>query len=96
MKLQTLTVAAAIALSAALPSFAQETDPAKMTCKDYMAMDAEGMKKAMTDMKTAAMADTMADPAKMNMSDEDMMKMMSAACDGKPDVKMMDMMRTGG
>lgn len=96
MNLHSLTLAAAIVLSAALPSFAQAMDPAKMTCKDYTAMDAEGMKKAMTDLKAAAMADTMADPAKMKMSDEDMMKMMSAACDGKPDMMMMDTMRSGG
>ncbi len=79
----------------AVPALAQDAmDASKMSCKDYSAMDADGMMKATTDLKTAAKDNSMADPKKMEMSDEDVMKMIQSSCEGKPDMMAMDAMHS--
>lgn len=84
---------AATVMALALPAHAAGTmDPAKMTCKDFAAMDSAGMMSATTAMKEAAMKDTMADPAKTAMSDDEVMKMIMTACKDKPDMMVMDSM----
>ena len=72
------------------PVFADEmADMSKMTCKDYMAMDMDGMMKAGMMMKEA-MKD---DAAAMAMTDEEEMKAVSAACEAHPDAMVMDAMK---
>ncbi len=87
LTLATLVLAGAFALPTL--SFADEMDPAKMTCAEYSAMDSDGMMKA-----TEAMH--MAGPdAAMKMDDamaEEAMKMTMTHCDGKPDMMAMDAM----
>jgi hypothetical protein len=79
--------------SLAGPVFAADmVDVSKMTCGEFAAMDSDGMMKATTAIKEAAMADTMADKAKTAMGDEDLMKAITASCDGKPDMMAMDAM----
>lgn len=91
MKMRQMMIAAAgLAFALGQPLFADEMDPAKMSCKDFAAMDADGMMKSTMAMKTAAMEDKMADPAKVKMSDEEVMKMVTKSCDGKPDMMAMD------
>jgi hypothetical protein len=93
MKNALYAAASAIALLAGAPAFAEDAmDASKMTCKDMGAMDEAGMMHATTAIKEAAMKDEMADKAKMEMSDADMMKMIEKACDGKPDMMAMDAM----
>jgi len=81
----------ALAVALAVPSLAlaADMDPAKMTCKDFSAMDSAGMMKA-TD------ALHMASPDKGKKMDEAGMKAaMEAtmkACKGHPDMKAMDAM----
>ena len=81
-----LILAATLALLAA-PVFADTMmDPAKMTCKDLMAMDMKGMMDVGMAMKTA-----MKDDAKMTaMSGEDVTKAAEAACKAHPDATVMD------
>lgn len=88
-----ICVAAGLALATALPAFAEtKMDVAKMTCKEFAAMDGAGMMKATMAIKTAAMEDKMADPAKVKMADADMMAMIAKSCEGKPDMMTMDAM----
>ena len=85
-----LAFAAVLAVLSAAPVFADTMamDPAKMTCKDLMAMDSKGMMDAGMAMKTA-----MKDDAKMSaMSDEDTTKMAETACKAHPDAMVMDAM----
>jgi hypothetical protein len=89
---------AALGLVASLagPALAADmADVSKMTCGEFAAMDSEGMMKATTAIKEAAMADTMADKAKTEMGEEDLMKAITASCDGKPDMMAMDAMHAG-
>lgn len=80
-----LILAATLALLAA-PAFAQ--DPATMTCKDMMGMDATGMATAGTAMKGAMSGD-----AKMSaMADADVTKMAEDACKTYADATVMDAM----
>jgi hypothetical protein len=88
----------ALGLAAALagPVFAEDmADVSKMTCKDYAAMDSDGMMKATMAIKEAAKSDAMAEKAKVEMGDEDLMKAIMASCDGKPDMMTMDAMHAG-
>jgi hypothetical protein len=90
MKL-TLSTLAFIA-AAALPSlsFADDMmDPAKMTCAEFGAMDAEGMMKATEAMHMAGPDAAMAMDDKMS---EEAMKMTMTHCEGKPDMMAMDAM----
>ncbi len=81
-----LILAAAFSLLAA-PVFA--ADPATMTCKDMMAMDAAGMTTAGVAMKTAMKSD-----AKVSaMADADVTKMAGAACTAHPEGTVMDAMK---
>lgn len=89
-----LAAAAGVMFTLALPALAADMDPAKMTCKDFAAMDADGMMKATTAIKEAAKTDKMADPKKLEMSDEDVTKMVMTSCEGKPDMMMMDTMHS--
>lgn len=92
---RTLTLLAAVGFAAfaAAPVLADGmADASKMTCKDMGAMDAKGMMDATMAVKKAAMEDKMADKTKMEMSDEDTMKMIEKSCDGKPDMMVMDAM----
>ncbi len=84
-----LAFAAVLAVLSAAPVFADTMmDPAKMTCKDLMAMDSKGMMDAGMAMKTA-----MKDDAKMSaMSDEDTTKAAETACKAHPDATVMDAM----
>ena len=91
MKMRQIMIAAAgLAFALGQPLFADDMDPAKLSCKDFAAMDAAGMMKTTTAMKTAAMEDKMADPAKLKMSDEEVTKMVMKSCDGKPDMMAME------
>ena len=84
-----LTFAAAALALFALPALADGMmDPAKMMCKDLMAMDMTGMMTAGTEIKGA-----MKDDAKMAaMTDEEVMKAAEDACKVHPDGTVMDAM----
>lgn len=84
--------ATALVIGLSAPVFAAGMDAAKMTCKDFAAMDSKGMMDATMAVKKGAMDDKMADPMKAKMGDEDAMKMIAAACEGKPDMMVMDAM----
>jgi hypothetical protein len=84
--------ATTLVIGLAAPVFAAGMDAAKMTCKDFDAMDSKGMMDATMAVKKGAMDDKMADPMKAKMSDEDTMKMIAASCKGKPDMMVMDAM----
>lgn len=78
-----------LAVALATPSLAQEAvDTAKMTCKEYMALDAAGM--------TAATAAIKADPMAMAdmqaLSDTDAMAKLMKDCEGMADMTLMDAM----
>ncbi len=89
MKLSLTTLA--LVAAAALPSlaFAQETDPAKMTCAEYSAMDKDGMMKATETMHMAGPDASMKMDAAMA---EEAMKMTVENCKDKPDMMAMDAM----
>ena len=84
-----ITVAVAGLATLAAPAVADGMDPAKMTCADYLAMDHDGMMKAVEAMH-------MASPDAAMMMD-DSQKMMAGdatakACEGHPDMRAMDAM----
>lgn len=83
----TLALVSAFALPTL--SFAQEMDPAKMTCAEFAAMDKDGMMKATEAMHMAGPDASMAMDAAMA---EEAMKMTMAQCEGKPDMMAMDAM----
>lgn len=84
-----LILATTLALLAA-PVFAETmADPAKMMCKDLMAMDMKGMMDSGMALKTAMKGD-----AKMAaMTDEAVTKAAEAACKAHPDAMVMDAMK---
>lgn len=89
MKLALGTLALVSAFALPTLSFAQQTDPAKMTCAEYSAMDKDGMMKATEAMRMAGPdAGKMMDTA---MAEESVKKTM-ANCAAKPDMKAMDAM----
>ncbi len=89
MKLALGTLALFSAFALPTLSFAQQTDPAKMTCAEYSAMDKDGMMKATEAMHMAGPdASKMMDKA---MTDEAIKKTMTN-CEGKPDMMAMDAM----
>lgn len=86
----TLAVLSLVAV-AAVPalSFADEMDPAKITCAQFDAMDAEGMMHAVEAIHKAGPDAAMAmDAAKT----EEAVKMTTEHCKGKPDMMAMDAM----
>jgi hypothetical protein len=89
MKLTFSTLA--LIASVALPSlaFADDMDPAKMTCAEFGAMDMEGMMKATEAMHMAGPDAAMAMDDKMT---DEAMKMTMTHCEGKPDMMAMDAM----
>jgi len=78
-----------LAVALATPSLAQQAaDPAKMTCKEFMALDATGMMTATTAIKANPMA-----MAEMKaLSDNDAMAKLKKDCEAKPDASLMDAM----
>jgi hypothetical protein len=90
MKSAKATLAAGLlALVFATPLVAQEAaDPAKMTCKDYLALDADAMMAATKAFRTDPMAASMFG----DISDDDAMMQMMAGCKGMPSMTLMDSM----
>ena len=85
----TLALTAFAALAAPSLVLADEMDPAKMSCKDFAAMDMAGMMKATEAMHMAGPDSAMKmDEAKT----EEAMKMTMTHCEGKPDMMAMDAM----
>ena len=73
----------------AAPLAAQDAvDPAKMTCKDYLALDADAMMTATKAFKVDPMAASMLGEIS---DDEAMMKIM-AGCEAMPEMTLMDSM----
>jgi hypothetical protein len=78
-----------IAMVLATQAMAQDaTDAAKMTCKDYSALDADAMMTATKEF----MADPMAASMLGKISDNEAMMKIMAACKGMPDMTLMDSM----
>ena len=78
-----------IATVFATHAMAQDTtDAAKMTCKDYLALDADAMMTATKAFKVDPMAASMLGEIS---DDEAMMKIM-AGCEGMPEMTLMDSM----
>ena len=89
MKLSMKLAAVVLLAGFAAPSFAGTMDPAKMTCKELMAMDMTGMMDAGKAIHTAMMSD-----AKMaKMTDEETMKAAETACKAHADATVMDAMK---
>ena len=93
MKSITTLVAAGIALAFAVPAFAEEMDPAKMTCSELAAMEApdqmhavEAMQMAADAMATEAGTEVMA----MTMTMEETTAAVLTACEGMGDMMAMD------
>ena len=89
MKFTLSTVALIGAFAVPSLAFAEEMDPAKMTCAEFSAMDAEGMMKATEAMHMAGPDAAMAMDSAMS---EEAMKMTMTHCEGKPDMMAMDAM----
>jgi hypothetical protein len=87
-----LIAATVLVIGVSAPVFAAGMDAAKMTCKDFEAMDSKGMMHATMAIKKDAMKDKMADPMKVKMGDKNTMNMIAAACRGKPDMLVMNVM----
>jgi hypothetical protein len=78
-----------IAMVLATHAMAQDTtDAAKMTCKDYLALDADAMMTATKAFKVDPMAASMLGEIS---DDEAMMKIM-AGCEAMPEMTLMDSM----
>lgn len=78
-----------LAVALATPSLAQEAvDTAKMTCKEYAALDATAMMAA----TAAVKADPMAMAEMKALSDADAMAKMMKDCEGMADMTLMDAM----
>jgi hypothetical protein len=93
MKTITTLVAAGFALAFAAPVFAEDMDPAKMTCSELAAMDAAGQMHAVEAMQMAA--DAMATEAgtevmPMTMTMEETTAAVLTACEGMGDMMAMD------
>ena len=89
MKLALTTLALVSAFALPTLSFAEGTDPAKMTCAEYSAMDKDGMMKATEAMHMAGPDAAMAMDDKMA---EEAVKTTMTRCEGKPDMMAMDAM----
>lgn len=85
----TTFAAGLLAVALTTPSFAQEAaDAAKMTCKEYTALDATAMTAAVAALKASPMA-----IAEMKaLSDADAMAKIAKACEGVADKTVMDAM----
>jgi hypothetical protein len=97
MKFTTSMIAASFALAFAAPVFAEDMDPATMTCADLAAMDAEGqmhsvemMQMAADAMATEAGTEVMASTMTMEETTAAVMK----ACEGMADSMAMDELHT--
>lgn len=86
---KTALAAGMLAVVFAAPLAAQDAvDPANMICKDYLALDAEAMMAA----TTAFRADPMAGSMLGDISDDEAMMKIMAACEGMPSMTLMDSM----
>ncbi|HQU68428.1 MAG TPA: HdeA/HdeB family chaperone [Albidovulum sp.] len=86
-----MLAALSLVAAAALPalSFAEEKDPAKITCAEFEAMDSAGMMQAVEAIHKAGPDGAMAmDAAKT----EEAVKMTTERCTGKPDMMAMEAM----
>ena len=87
---KTAFAAGMLAVVFAAPLAAQDAvDPAKMTCEDYLALDAAAMMAATTAFRADPMAGSML--GDIISDDEAMMKIM-ADCEGMPSMTLMDSM----
>ncbi len=83
------TAALAVLAAFAAPVWAEDMDPAKMTCAEFSAMDMEGMIKAVDAMHKASPDAAMAmDEEAMKMANDATMK----GCEGKPEMMAMEAM----
>jgi hypothetical protein len=89
MKIALTTLALISAFALPTLSFADDMDPAKMTCAEFQAMDMDGMMKATEAMHMASPDAAMKMDDKMS---EEAMKMTMTQCEGKPDMMAMDAM----
>ena len=86
---KTALAAGILAVVFTAPLAAQDAvDPAKMTCKDYLALDAQAMMAATTAFRTDPMAGAMLG----DISDEEAMMKIMADCEGMPSMTLMDSM----
>jgi hypothetical protein len=86
---KTVLAAGMLAVVFAAPLVAQDTvDPAIMTCKDYLALDAAAMMAATTAFRTDPMAGSMLG----DISDDEAMTKLMAGCEGMPSMTLMDSM----
>ncbi len=97
MKTITTLVAAGVALAFAAPAFAQDMDPAKMTCSELAAMDSAGQMHSVEAMQMAA--DAMATEAgtevmASTMTMEETTAAVLKACEGMADSMAMDELHT--
>jgi hypothetical protein len=86
MKTITTLVAAGFALAFAAPVFAEDMDPAKMTCSELAAMDSAGQMHSATEAGTEVMASTM--------TMEETTAAVLKACEGMADAMAMDELHT--
>lgn len=86
-----MLAALSLAAAAALPtlSFADEMDPAKITCAEFEAMDSAGMMHAVEAIHKAGPDGAMAMDAART---EEAVKTTTEHCAGKPDMMAMDAM----
>jgi hypothetical protein len=97
MKTITTLVAAGFALAFAAPVFAEDMDPATMTCADLAAMDAEGQMHSVEMMEEAAMAmatEAGTEAPAMTMTMEETTAAVLEACTGMADAMAMDELHT--
>ena len=86
---KTALAAGILAVVFTAPLAAQDAvDPAKMTCKDYLALDAEAMMAATKTFR----ADPMAASMLGDISDDEAMTKLMAGCEGMPSMTLMDSM----
>jgi hypothetical protein len=81
-----------LAFALGQPMLAGETKIEKLTCKEFSAQKSDAMMKTTKEIKAAAEKDKKADPAKAKMSDEEIMKLVTKSCEGKPDMMAMEAM----
>lgn len=86
-----LLAALSLVAASALPTltFAEDMDPAKMTCAEFEAMDSAGMMHAVEAIHKAGPDGTMAMDATKT---EEAVKMTTTHCAGKPDMMAMEAM----
>ena len=85
--MKTAFAAGMLAVVFAAPLAAQDAvDPAKMTCEDYLVLDAEAMVAATKAFRVDPMAGSMLG----DISDDEAMTKLMAGCEGMPSMTLMD------